>query len=133
MYNYVCDVSPSPCFTKNKTNNQNRLIIDNGEPFISVSWKGENFRALIDTGCNHTLVSSNFLARYAAEDLKHLPFTNKVSATVANGQSIEYVSKVKFPLRVASYVINISAYLYPNCNYDMVLGTNQILFDNNKT
>jgi predicted aspartyl protease len=85
--------------------------------------------ALIDTGCNQSVISLRVFNKLKSHTFEHMKMSpgSKMAATVANGQKMEYIEVIKLKFQTCKTDVCLKTYVCPQLGYQLVLGTDFLL------
>jgi hypothetical protein len=85
--------------------------------------------ALIDTGCNQSVMSLDSFRKLKKQtyDSLELQPNNIMAATMANGQKMEFIEGIRLKFQTCKTDIRLNTYVCPKLGYELVLGTDFLL------
>ena len=119
---YVTDVSDMVSLpaTSSKINSIHPFENDNFN--VSVTIKGNSYRALLDTGAAVTAISSQVWDKYLSHKNCCLDSSSNSSVTTVNGSPLSVLGKVWLNFVIKSDVFPFEAYVIKDLTHDVVLG-----------
>jgi predicted aspartyl protease len=106
-----------------------KVTMYNGEPLLPVSIGGRIFMALIDTGCNQSIISLRVFKQLTRQNYDNLEMKpgRLMAATMANGQKMDFIEGIKLKFQTCKSDICLKTFVCPTIGYEVVLGTDFLL------
>jgi predicted aspartyl protease len=93
----------------------------NGEPLLPIALNGKIHVALIDTGCNQSIIHSEVFEKLPKECYRLLEMPKKRTAAMANGEHIYFSHHILLKVSTCGIVYNLKTSVCSSISYDMVL------------
>jgi hypothetical protein len=99
-----------------------------GPPMIPVKLGSKTVRAILDTGCGKTLVTTGLMAKIAGNDWESKLKPSKVKLNSASGHRLQVLGRVDMNLTIGSVMFPTSVQVVREATAEFILG-NDVIYD----